>query len=227
MSNPGDTPSDPNQPQTPQYAEARNFTHFPCPELFELCNDNLSLHPQYADWPLHPEQIDNANPHLLQADDPSMPIDPTLLVTPGDTPAPADHIMQEQVSPTHTTVAPPIAEPKPKRVHGCTGKTPKFLKPEERPQWNCYRCDQCGFTDKKPGIVTNHIKYRDHHDAWTVGASWVGDDSVKLARGFISGEPIMVRLQRLERECEERKLVKRKREDERAEERNKAKVRSM
>jgi len=86
-----------------------------------------------------------------------------------------------------------------------TGKTPQCIQPHERPTWNCFRCDQCGLTNKLPGPLTNHIKGRNDHDPWTVGASWVGDANVKAARGFISGEPIMVRLQRLERQCEQRK----------------------
>ncbi|KAF8426084.1 hypothetical protein EV426DRAFT_662614 [Tirmania nivea] len=222
MQNPTNSPSDQNKLQASPDAEAIDITFPPHPPQL------LPHEPTYIEW--HELTI---WPGLLNLDNTftnigeshfEYPCDTPALantVMP-DTPALANTVMQEPAPSTHITEARPVATPTTptKRIHGCTGKAQRFLKPEERPTWNCYRCNQCGFTDKRPGVVTNHIKYRADHDAWTVGASWVGDDNIKLARGFIAGEPIMVRLKRLEDNCEQRSILKREAEEKRALQRN-------
>ena len=78
----------------------------------------------------------------------------------------------------------------------------ELLKARKGAAWNCYRCDQCGFTHRKPGVITNHIKSKADHDEWRVGASWVGDHNAPRTPGIINGEPIMVRLERIKRDRE-------------------------
>ncbi|KAF8446863.1 hypothetical protein BGX38DRAFT_1143093 [Terfezia claveryi] len=71
--------------------------------------------------------------------------------------------------------------------------------PHVRPIWNCYHCDACGFTNTVCGEVSRHIRNRPDHDPQSVSVSWVGDHNVKLVRGFISGEVISTRWQRVAR----------------------------
>ncbi|KAF8430577.1 hypothetical protein BGX38DRAFT_1297150 [Terfezia claveryi] len=90
-----------------------------------------------------------------------------------------------------------------------------------RATWNVYRCDQCKYASKFCGDVTRHIRQRrPDHDPYSVSVTWVGDDDVKIARGFISGEIFMTRVQRLAREDQERKagskMAQEEREDKRA-----------
>ncbi|KAF8432295.1 hypothetical protein BGX38DRAFT_1334072 [Terfezia claveryi] len=73
------------------------------------------------------------------------------------------------------------------------------------PTWNCYRCDACGYTSTKCSAVSTHIRNLAGHDPQSVSVSWVGDNNVKLAPGFISGEILKTRLERAARKPRERK----------------------
>ncbi|KAF8448471.1 hypothetical protein BGX38DRAFT_1260151 [Terfezia claveryi] len=128
----------------------------------------------------NPVLIGNPVGHVITFDE-------ILLEATHDTSVPSQTIMQEPAPSTKIRHGP---TPSFQRVHGRTAKTSKLLRPAERLTWNCYRCDHCGFTHKNTSDVTRHIQRQADHDPLTVSASWVGDANVKLARGFISGEPL-------------------------------------
>ncbi|RPB28123.1 hypothetical protein L211DRAFT_846085 [Terfezia boudieri ATCC MYA-4762] len=96
-----------------------------------------------------------------------------------------------------------LQEPAPsaQALPGPTNQSPPA--PQKGLRRNGYRCDKCLYTHTKCGEVTRHIRKRQDHDARTSSVSWVGDENAKLARGFISGETIMARFQRLTGEYRE------------------------
>ncbi|KAF8430733.1 hypothetical protein BGX38DRAFT_1277772 [Terfezia claveryi] len=113
-----------------------------------------------------------------------MTIDQSNLESPSNTiEALSDATLQEPAS---------SAQALPGPVYKSPFVDPACKKP---PTWNCYRCDACGYTNIVCSQLSSHIQKRPGHDPQTVSVSWVGDENVKLAPGFISRETIMARLQ--------------------------------
>ncbi|RPB18910.1 hypothetical protein L211DRAFT_853674 [Terfezia boudieri ATCC MYA-4762] len=177
------------------------------PQVIDLGPEDWPQTESLLEWLLNsPETTCFESPN---SDHPPIALD-KILEAPDDTSVPSEIIVQEPAPSTENGPGPTSTS---QRVHGRAAKTSEFLLPEEKLTWNCYRCDYCGYTSDKVGYITRHIQRLRDHDPLTVSVSWVGDSNVKLARGFINGEPLNTRLQRLARESEDRKALKRKAKD--------------
>ncbi|KAF8419539.1 hypothetical protein EV426DRAFT_709746 [Tirmania nivea] len=222
MSHDGDSASQPNDSRVPSDIKASDFSYFDeFPELLEDYPNLFGL--SRDDWAM---TVDQSILDTIEAQSDTTPLLQEPAQSTLDTiEAQSDttSLLQEPAQSTLDTIeaqstldtieaqsdttsllqepAPPI-----QALPGPVYRSP-YVDPacQKRPTWNCYRCDECGYTSTRCGQVSLHIRNRPDHDPQRVSASWVGDHNVKLARGFISGEIYMTRLQRVAGKYRERK----------------------
>ncbi|KAF8427238.1 hypothetical protein BGX38DRAFT_1263780 [Terfezia claveryi] len=241
MSHAGDSASQPNDSLVPSDINVSNFSYFDefpefledCPKLFGLSDEdwNMIVDQSILNTVEGLSNIDTTEVQsTLDTTEGPSNIDTTEVQSTLDTTEGPSNIDTTEVQSTLDTTEEPsnieaqsdtaalLQEPAPS-----TQVLPRPIYRErygapKRPTWNCYHCDACGFTGTLCEDVTRHIRKaqrRPDHHPQSVSVTWVGDDNVTLARGFISGEILSTRFQRLARKDQERKALLARREQER------------
>ncbi|KAF8449570.1 hypothetical protein BGX38DRAFT_1260016 [Terfezia claveryi] len=222
MSHAGDSASQPNDSLVPSDINASNFSYFDeFPELLEDCPKLFGL--SYEDWNMiidqstfdtteGPSNIDTTEVQsTLDTTEGPSNIDTTEVQSTLDTteePSTLDTTEVPSNFEAQSDTAALLQEPAPSTQVLPRPIYRKRYGDPKRPTWNCYHCDACGFTATMCADVTKHIRKvqrRPDHHPQSITVTWVGDDNVTLARGFISGEILSTRFRRLARQEQERK----------------------
>ncbi|KAF8427240.1 hypothetical protein BGX38DRAFT_1147081 [Terfezia claveryi] len=220
MSHARDSASQPNDSRVPSDINASNFSYFnefpelleDYPELFGLSDEdwNMTIDQSILDTVEGPSNIDTTEVQsTLDTTEVQSTLDTTEEPSTLDTTEVPSNIEAQSDTTALLQEPAPSTQVLPRPIY----RSPYYANRAcpKRPTWNCYHCDACGFTGTECGDVTQHIRRLErwpNHDPQTVRVSWVGDDNVKLARGFISGEIFLTRLQRLARQEQERKAYR-------------------